>query len=135
MPVVFKDGSYTWQKEPKVRQPPPMTAVLAKIRRDKRARPKSEDIATLRAMPYGEYLKSAHWRKKRKAAFRHYGVQCEICHSQQSLQIHHRNYKRLGREKMGDLQILCSGCHENTHEGEKPGCFDPMTREFMEILS
>jgi hypothetical protein len=31
------------------------------------------------------------------------------------LQVHHLNYKRLGREKDRDLKVLCRRCHEFDH--------------------
>ena len=90
-------------------------------------------IHRFRAMAYAVYLKTTHWRKTRDRARRFYQGKCCRCGSTHDLQVHHRNYYRLGKERMSDLELLCRGCHENEHEGDKFGVFDPMTREFLSI--
>ncbi len=82
---------------------------------------------------YDAYLASKHWKHTRQRALRHYR-ECEICGETTGLHVHHKHYKSLGKEVMEDLQVLCVGCHENRHEGEVFGVFDPMTRAFLEII-
>lgn len=88
----------------------------------------------LRCMPYQEYLQTNHWRRVKQAALERSGFECSICGCDHSLQVHHKTYKRKGREKLKDLQVLCGGCHQNMHEGEKPFCFDPLTRAFINLV-
>lgn len=84
---------------------------------------------------YHEYMQSPEWQKKRQKAFRFHGKRCSICGSTNSLDVHHVTYKRLYREPMTDLTILCRGCHGNHHEGSVVGAIDPMTAEFLQIIS
>lgn len=104
-----------------------------RTKKRKLPKPGREPVELLRSMPYHEYLRSVHWRKTRKKAVKRAGGRCSICNSDEPLNVHHLTYERLGREWMGDLQVLCFGCHQNIHEGEKPLCFDPMTSEFIEF--
>jgi 5-methylcytosine-specific restriction endonuclease McrA len=69
-------------------------------------------------MTYREYLKSAHWqslreRKKTRDADRR---KCLICKETQSLHLHHKTYKRLGKEYLGDVIWLCKDCHYLVHQ-------------------
>jgi 5-methylcytosine-specific restriction endonuclease McrA len=62
------------------------------------------------------YLTSVHWRftrwrKKTLMLFTKGSVRCEKCGSERYLHIHHITYKRLGRERMSDLQVICRQCH------------------------
>lgn len=60
---------------------------------------------------YNEYMPSGAWRKKKIEVFKHYGRACANCGSRNNLQVHHKTYKRLGRERLSDLQVLCRECH------------------------
>lgn len=67
---------------------------------------------------YAEYLDSEHWRNTRQRFWRsklHNGV-CYVCGGKDSLQVHHKSYKRLGAEPLIHLCLLCDGCHKATHE-------------------
>lgn len=63
------------------------------------------------------YLNSLHWhwlRWWKKMSFRiaHHGrLYCEKCMRDNRLQIHHVTYKRLGHERLSDLQVVCFRCH------------------------
>lgn len=63
------------------------------------------------------YLTSLHWRLMKwwkKLTFRltHHGLlYCEKCMRDNRLHIHHVSYKRLGHERLSDLQVICAGCH------------------------
>ena len=67
---------------------------------------------------YAAYLKSAHWRAKRREALEYHGAQCDQCGTDQNLQVHHKTYARLGREKMKDMQVLCQTHHNELHEAD-----------------
>lgn len=73
---------------------------------------------------YAEYLRSPHWQALRKRFYRSrlYEGGCYCCARKDSLlQIHHRSYRRLGREFLGDLVAVCGVCHKDTHELLKRG--------------
>lgn len=60
---------------------------------------------------YREYLKSTHWKVRRKIYWDTYKRICFCC-KQTATEIHHCSYKRLGRERNGDLVPLCHSCHK-----------------------
>lgn len=64
---------------------------------------------------YEKYLRSKEWAAKRKEAFAYYGKRCARCGSTYRLQVHHKNYWRLGHELMEDLEVVCSRCHKLEH--------------------
>lgn len=64
-----------------------------------------------RRLRYELYLKSEKWKRIRIRKFKQVGRKCEKCGSKKGLQCHHLNYERLGKEKLNDLQILCTDCH------------------------
>lgn len=76
--------------------------------RQERARP--ED--------YGIYLQSPEWLWVRNRVLRRDQHCCVLCGSGSRLNVHHRHYKRTGREKMRDLLTLCRSCHERVHAEE-----------------
>jgi hypothetical protein len=43
---------------------------------------------------------------------------CERCGAKRTLEVHHRTYERLGRERDADLEVLCGDCHEVHHLGD-----------------
>ena len=61
---------------------------------------------------YREYMLSPQWREKRLAALRRARFRCEICGREGRLEVHHKNYDRLGHERLGDLLVCCPGCHK-----------------------
>ena len=66
-------------------------------------------------IPYYAYIQSLSWKSKANERKKLSHYQCDICGSKKSLQIHHKTYKRLGRERMSDLACLCSKCHKRVH--------------------
>lgn len=66
---------------------------------------------------YKIYLRSSHWRLKRwikltqRRVLNRGIVSCEKCGSKKRIIIHHITYKRLWRERLSDLQVLCWKCH------------------------
>ncbi len=71
---------------------------------------------------YEEYLSSEHWIAFKKRvyawAYKLYGKPlCEICKRNNCvLNIHHRSYKRLGKERIGDIILICEDCHLKIHK-------------------
>jgi hypothetical protein len=80
-------------------------------------------LVLLRAMPYDEYLQTPEWRRTRDAALRRADFRCQLpgCGSKANLQVHHREYARLGEEVPEDLTVLCGACHNQWHHGIMPG--------------
>ncbi len=71
----------------------------------------------LRALPYGEYLQTPHWKRKREEKLRAVGRRCQVCNQGPGpLDVHHRTYERLGEELDQDLTALCRSCHHLFHE-------------------
>jgi 5-methylcytosine-specific restriction endonuclease McrA len=67
---------------------------------------------------YDKYLKSAHWqdvRRRYKASKLHKDA-CYACGTSEGLQLHHKTYKRVGRERLNDLLYLCGDCHSKVHQ-------------------
>ena len=65
---------------------------------------------------YKKYLLGSWWKKKRVDKLRSIGWKCERCFATKKLEVHHRHYKTLGREKNRDLEVLCGKCHDIEHE-------------------
>ncbi len=71
----------------------------------------------LRDLPYGEYLQTPHWKRKREEKIRAVGRRCQVCNQGPGpLDVHHRTYERLGEELDVDLTALCRSCHHLFHE-------------------
>ena len=61
---------------------------------------------------YREYLQSATWKMKRQESLIRAGHKCEMCGSEDRLEVHHKTYDRFGQEMAVDLTVLCRSCHE-----------------------
>lgn len=63
---------------------------------------------------YEKCIKSSRWRDLRERVIRKQDGKCKGCGNfyNRDLQIHHLNYKRLGKELEGDVVGLCFSCHE-----------------------
>jgi len=71
-------------------------------------------------LKYKNYIsKSDKWREKRELALDYYGNQCCDCGGKYNLQVHHRHYQSLYKEKMTDLLVLCKDCHNKIHPTRK----------------
>lgn len=61
---------------------------------------------------YTEYMQSRRWQERKRRLFKKRGYTCEMCGaSGLPLDVHHKNYDRLGRELDDDLLIVCKDCH------------------------
>ena len=67
-------------------------------------------------MEYSKYLKSKAWDKKRKAVIKRADNRCMVCYSNGRLNVHHRTYERIFKEKLTDLIALCDSCHKLFHK-------------------
>jgi 5-methylcytosine-specific restriction endonuclease McrA len=64
---------------------------------------------------YLAYLRSPWWTARKAAVRKYRGDHCERCHCRYRLELHHRTYKRLGRELPEDVELLCWACHRREH--------------------
>lgn len=46
---------------------------------------------------------------------KYYGHKCMKCGNPNELNVHHKHYKTLGNEDIGDLIVLCKRCHNDEH--------------------
>lgn len=65
---------------------------------------------------YETFISSAAWRRSRARLqeLAAAGYRCRLCNAGGAaarLEVHHRTYERLGRERPGDLTTLCHDCH------------------------
>ena len=64
------------------------------------SKPRSGSVmGELCAMPYEEYLRSPHWKRKREERLRTMGYRCQICNrsaSETQLDVHHRTRTAVG---------------------------------------
>lgn len=78
---------------------------------------------------YKAYLNSPHWIKFRSTYYKESPViksmkknlgmvVCRFCRQDKPLQIHHITYKRIGKERWGDVVSICGDCHQKIHFGE-----------------
>jgi len=63
-----------------------------------------------RRFDLNQYYKTEHWRNFSKN-IRHERGKCELCGETRRLQVHHKTYRRLYRERKSDVQVLCEECH------------------------
>ena len=73
---------------------------------------------------YLQYITSPAWKVKRQEKFcalpfEHH--RCKICKDPEATHLHHKTYKRLGREKLSDLILLCEECHAELHRRVRAG--------------
>ncbi len=64
---------------------------------------------------YSAYLRSDHWKNFRKRYFTSNDKKCAVCGVRSGLELHHKNYSNLGREKFSDVVCLCEGHHKRLH--------------------
>jgi 5-methylcytosine-specific restriction endonuclease McrA len=93
-------------------------------------------IAALGFGDYREYLASPHWIEM-QARVREERRCCEACTATNGLQVHHKTYKRLGRERLRDLTLLCGECHKWIHRnmnGSLRGRTDRLIRASNDVF-
>jgi hypothetical protein len=64
---------------------------------------------------YQKYLKSEWWSVVRKEMLKLFPA-CQQCDFPYELNVHHKTYERLWKEKIpDDLEVLCQSCHSRHH--------------------
>lgn len=67
-------------------------------------------------MDYYAYIKSSRWFARRSRFIKETNAHdCYVCFSGEKLHLHHKTYKRLGKERNEDLVLLCKLCHMELH--------------------
>ncbi len=65
---------------------------------------------------YGRYMQSAAWERKRRQVLERASGKCERWRCQREpTEVHHKTYKRLGDERLTDLEAVCWHCHTDEH--------------------
>lgn len=95
-----------------------------------------EPIKELRAMKWGDYIKTRHWKRFSKALLDDPECVCEICGKARYngrytrgrkkgklkrtavFNVHHKNYDHLGEETREDVIVACHQCHDYCHSSE-----------------
>lgn len=67
---------------------------------------------------YKKYLQSQEWKNKREEIYKLRNGKCEVCNCKlyHHYHVHHKTYKRLGKELNSDLVLLCEDCHVDLHK-------------------
>lgn len=68
---------------------------------------------------YSMFLNTVYWKTVAEEVKRRAGYRCQLCNSEDDLNVHHRCYEHKGTEifHMNDLICLCHKCHEHHHKG------------------
>lgn len=69
------------------------------------------------AVDYVAYLLTNHWRSLRFKIYDLRKHKCERCKKAIHLfHVHHKSYKHIGFERLGELMLVCYDCHEAIHK-------------------
>lgn len=60
---------------------------------------------------YLGHLQSLYWRGLANTARLKAAGRCERCGRAADLEVHHKHYRTLGNESLGDVEALCPTCH------------------------
>lgn len=93
-----------------------------------------EDVAVFKN--YQSYLISDVWRQKRERVIERDGHQCRYCMADAPLDVHHKSYRYIYKERIEDLLTLCRKCHKNLHRLIQENSFEhiqdkPLTDSFI----
>ena len=89
----------------------------------RKARTKRVRITKRKVSGYIDYLNSDRWLDTRNT-YRESGFNarsCWACGSLKRINLHHRTYVRIGKEKFKDILPLCNVCHQKVRKIEKNG--------------
>jgi len=64
---------------------------------------------------YHIYLLSEQWAIVKRIALAFFNNQCQLCGSKEKLNVHHKNYSKVGNETLEDVILLCNECHKTFH--------------------
>lgn len=68
-------------------------------------------------MDYTDFLCTPYWKAISERVKQKAGYRCQLCNSNNDLNVHHRTYENHGDEisHMDDLICICNECHEKHH--------------------
>lgn len=75
-----------------------------------------------RVVRLNEYYATLQWEAKREQVIHRDGGRCRLCFNPAD-QVHHASYKRVGKENLLDLTLLCKSCH--TFISQNKGIIQP----------
>lgn len=96
---------------------------------------------------YDEYLKSKVWQRTRlkrllraKLDDTFNVIQCDDSECQMwfplgLIEVHHKTYKRVGHERMSDLEVLCGACHDFRHTKLRPEWWHELKRHNAKMVT
>ena len=90
-------------------------AKVNKSLKNKNRKKKVYGVSNKRKKEYHAYLKSDQWKMMRLGLLLMRGNKCEVCGELDSLQVHHKHYRNIFKEKLEDLMVVCSSCHQEIH--------------------
>ena len=73
----------------------------------------------IKGMSYYDFLNTPYWKAIAQQVKYKAGFKCQLCGSNQNLNVHHRTYEHHGEElkyMKSDLIVLCKHCHEKFHD-------------------
>jgi hypothetical protein len=65
---------------------------------------------------YHVYLKSTEWKIIRDKVVERDNGMCLYCKTKPAQEVHHKHYKTIYKEKIDDLESVCSDCHRAIHK-------------------
>lgn len=77
---------------------------------------------------YNAYLCSREWAVLKEQVRKRSGGKCERCKKNEMDACHHLTYERKYKEKLEDLQAICTPCHEFTHSKSDVDPCEPKKR-------
>lgn len=87
------------------------------IRLNRKQRRRIDQSLKLPRREYHRYLSSPKWQEVRRRFWQSKLPKCcYVCSIKNvPFDLHHKTYRRLGRERLTDLVLLCRPCHEQVH--------------------
>lgn len=82
---------------------------------------------------YQKYLQSDHWKAMRAKKIRN-KKWCFVCHSKESLVVHHLKYRRLYDVQSIDIKVMCSRCHNLLHKIKGNGTIKWASRNHKGVM-
>ena len=80
--------------------------------------PTDRPQAQVSDIAYADYIRSPEWSATRSRFLRSrlFTGRCVVCGRRApTFDVHHKTYRRLGHERLTDLQALCRRCHDRVH--------------------
>lgn len=126
-------GSWSGNREAQRQADSAYAKLKARKKRKRNKRQLRQEERFVR-LDYYVYLASPAWSKKRRRFIREAGGKCQTCGSNKRLQVHHKHYRTLGRERRRDVRVLCDDCHSLEHEQDGVAATDELSEDFRKMM-